>query len=115
MTTRTAVVEDELSNAQRAVTANKNMTTVIIGVPKQMGISSFSRTSPLSLCHDHRGEVVFNYRSRIQKNTRLCPYCCGSILGPSYSRQFPLHPRDTPPFTLHSHIRVFSSPESPLA
>ena len=98
MTTRTAVVEDELSNAQRAVTANKNMTTVIIGVPKQMGISSFSRTSPLSLCHDHRGEVVFNYRSRIQKNTRLCPYCCGSILGSSYIRHLTISPLDpTPP------------------
>ena len=49
----------------------------------------------VSLWHAHSGVVVFHYPSRGQKYTRLCPYCYGSILGPSYSCHLNIAPRET--------------------
>ena len=55
-------------------------------------------TTSVSLCHAHSGVVVFHSPSRGQRDTRLCPYCYGYILGPSYSRHLTISPHDpTPP------------------
>ena len=52
------------------------------------------RPFPYGLWYAHSGVVVFHYPSRRQKDTRRCPYCYGSILGPSYSRHLILYPRE---------------------
>ena len=58
--------------------------------------SSFCSAS-VSLWYAHSGVVVFHYPIRGQKETRLCPYCYGSILGPSYSCHLNLSPCDPMP------------------
>ena len=70
--------------------------------------------SGIGLWHTHSGVVVFHCLIRVQKGIRLIPYYCGSILGPSYSRDLTLSPLDptpqTPPPVPASHI----SGSSPL-
>ena len=73
----------------------------LIGVSPYHHLSMvFSSSWPayMSIWHARSGVVMFRYPSRVQKDTRLCPYCCGSVLGPYYSYQLTLSPRDlTPP------------------
>ena len=59
---------------------------------------SSSWPASVSQWHSHSGVVVLPCPGRDQKYTILCPYFCGSILGPYYSRQLTLSPSDpTPP------------------
>ena len=60
---------------------------------------SYSSSCPasMSLWHAHSGVMVFHYPSIGQKDTRLYPYCSGSILGPSHSRHLTLSPHDPAP------------------
>ena len=79
--------------------------------------SSSSWTASVFLWHAHNVVVVFHYRIRVQKYTRLCPYCYDSILGPFYIFHltiFSRNPTSLPPYSLQSHLWLFSSPESSL-
>ena len=77
------------------------------------GLIFYSWPASVYLWHTHSGVVVFYYLCIGQKDTRLCPYCYGSILGLSYSCHLTLSPRDPtspPPPPPSSHI----SGSSPL-
>ena len=56
--------------------------------------SSSSSPASVSLWHGHSGVAVFHYPSRGQKDTRLCTYCHGYIIGLSFICHFTIYPRD---------------------
>ena len=58
-----------------------------------------SWTASVSPCHVHGGVVMLHYPSRGQRDTIICPYCYGYILGPSNSCELTLssHVSTNPP------------------